>query len=195
MRCRASKKTWIFVKHLQKGFFLYCFVKSMLVRLFRMALTGHFHRLPTKYYDNMPMHCNAIFHGFRNEIFQLIICEIFLSFAPTIYCGARYHYPQSMFLSSNKKKALVNPTCPYIGLDELGEMAAPGCTWLISKVLWFSDCSKFEKGSSIKGKIDTQYQTHSLYSSTLLTRARCMIVPLPSSFDPQTSFAISTASS
>ena len=37
--------------------------------------------------DNIPMQYHASSHGFRNVIFQLIIFDIFVSFAPNIDCG------------------------------------------------------------------------------------------------------------
>ena len=72
------------------------------------------------------MQYNATFHGSMKGIFHLKISDISLIFAPNIYCGCSLEpphwggsneYPQSMFLSLNKKKNNVypgKPQFPYI---------------------------------------------------------------------------------
>ena len=56
--------------------------------------------------------CTAIFHGHKNDNFQMKNCNIFLIFAQNIDCvytleppqrGGSNEYPQSMFWSKNKK--------------------------------------------------------------------------------------------
>ena len=60
----------------------------------------------------MPMQYTAIFHGCKNDNFQMKINDIFLIFAQNIdrgytleppQQGGSNEYPQSMFLSKNKK--------------------------------------------------------------------------------------------
>ena len=70
------------------------------------------------HYENMPMQYTDIFKIVKNENFQLKIFDIFLIFAQNIDCGytlepprrgvltrrgGSNEYPQSMFLSKNKK--------------------------------------------------------------------------------------------
>ena len=55
------------------------------------------------HYENMPMHYTAIFHGCKIDNFQMKKYDIFLILAQNIDCGYTYEYPQSMFLSKNKK--------------------------------------------------------------------------------------------
>ena len=55
----------------------------------------------------------AIFHGCKNDNFQMKFFDIFLIFAQNIYCGGGSNeYPQYMFQSKNKKimYTLVNPS-------------------------------------------------------------------------------------
>ena len=58
---------------------------------------------------------NASFHGIRNVIFQLIICDIFHVIIPNIDCGgllelpwrgSSNEYPQSIFFNRNKKNTV-----------------------------------------------------------------------------------------
>ena len=74
-----------------------------------------------KHYANMSMQYTAIFHGCKNDNFQMKIFDIFLIFALNIDCGYTLEppqrgdsneYPQSMFWSKNKKNMYtrVNPT-------------------------------------------------------------------------------------
>ena len=69
----------------------------------------------------MSMQYTAIFHGCKNDNFQMKIFDIFLIFAQNIDCGftlelppggGSKEYPQSMFWSKNKKKMYtpVNPS-------------------------------------------------------------------------------------
>ena len=73
------------------------------------------------HYENTPMQYTAIFHGLKNDNFQMKNCDIFLIFAQNIDCGytleppqrgGSNEYPQSMFWSKNKKNMYtrVNPT-------------------------------------------------------------------------------------
>ena len=71
------------------------------------------------YYANTPMQYTAIFHGCKNDNFQMIFFYIFLIFAQNIDCGytleqrgGSNEYPQSMFWNKNKKNMYtrVNPT-------------------------------------------------------------------------------------
>ena len=72
-------------------------------------------------YENMSVQYTAIFHGCKNDNFQMIFFYIFLIFAQNIDCGytleppqrgGSNEYPQSMFWSKNKKNMYtrVNPT-------------------------------------------------------------------------------------
>ena len=74
-----------------------------------------------KHYANMSVQYAAIFHGCKNDNFQMKIFDIFLIFAQNIDCGytleppqrgGSNEYPQSMFWSKNKKNMYtrVNPT-------------------------------------------------------------------------------------
>ena len=47
------------------------------------------------HYENTPMQYTAIFHGCKNDNFQMKNINIFLIFAQNIDCG--YTYTQSMF--------------------------------------------------------------------------------------------------
>ena len=47
------------------------------------------------HYENTPMQYTAIFHGCKNENFQLNFFDYFHILAQNIYCG--YTYPQYMF--------------------------------------------------------------------------------------------------
>ena len=58
------------------------------------------------HYENTPMQYTAIFHGCKNDNFQMKYCDFFLIFAQNIYhgytvepplCGGSNEYPQSMF--------------------------------------------------------------------------------------------------
>ena len=60
----------------------------------------------------MSVQYTAIFHGCKNDNFQMKFFDIFLIFAPNIDCGytlepphsgGSNEYPQSMFWSKNKK--------------------------------------------------------------------------------------------
>ena len=73
------------------------------------------------HYANMSVQYTAIFHGCKNDNFQMKIFDIFLFFAQNIDCGytleppqrgGSNEYPQSMFWSKNKKNMYtrVNPT-------------------------------------------------------------------------------------
>ena len=70
----------------------------------------------------------AIFHGCKNDNFQMKSVDIFLTFAQNIDCGytleppqrgGSNEYPQSMFWSKNKKNRFtrVNPTFFYIKVE------------------------------------------------------------------------------
>ena len=69
----------------------------------------------------MSVQYTAIFHGFKNDNFQMKLFDIFLIFAQKIDCGytleppqrgGSNEYPQSMFWSKNKKimQTPVNPS-------------------------------------------------------------------------------------
>ena len=66
----------------------------------------------TVHYANMSVQYTAIFHGCKNDNFQMKIFDIFLIFAQNIDCGytleppqrgGSNEYTQSMFCSKNKK--------------------------------------------------------------------------------------------
>ena len=53
-------------------------------------------------YENKPIHYSAIFHGCKNDNFQMKNCDIFLIFTQNIDCGytlerGSNECPQSMF--------------------------------------------------------------------------------------------------
>ena len=73
------------------------------------------------HYANISVQYTAIFHGCKNDNFQMKIFDIFLIFAQNIDCGytlepphrgGSNEYPHSMFWSKNKKNMYtrVNPT-------------------------------------------------------------------------------------
>ena len=62
--------------------------------------------VPYPHYDNKPIQYTAIFHGCKNDYFQMKNCDDFLIFAQNIDCGytlekpqrgGSNEYPQSMF--------------------------------------------------------------------------------------------------
>ena len=64
------------------------------------------------HYANMDVQYTAIFHGCKNDNFQINFFDIFLIFTQNIDCGytlelpqrgGSNEYPQSMFWSKNKK--------------------------------------------------------------------------------------------
>ena len=57
----------------------------------------------------MSVQYTAIFHGCKNDNFQLKTFDIFLIFAQNIDCW----YPQSMFWSKNKKKNVYPSKPPF----------------------------------------------------------------------------------
>ena len=84
------------------------------MQLFNKAKTKQLH------YTNMSVQYTAIFHGFKNDNFQMKIFDIFLIFAQNIDCGytseppqqgGSNKYPQSMFWS-NIKKNMYTPVNP-----------------------------------------------------------------------------------
>ena len=48
------------------------------------------------HYDNTPMHYTAIFHGCKNDNFQMKILIFFLIFALNINCGYTLEVPQGV---------------------------------------------------------------------------------------------------
>ena len=75
----------------------------------------------SSHYANMSVQYSAIFHGCKNDNFQMKFFDSFLIFAQNIDCGytleppqrgGSNEYPQSMFWSKNKKNMYtrVNPT-------------------------------------------------------------------------------------
>ena len=80
------------------------------------------------HYANTPMQYAAIFHGCKNDNFQMKFFDIFHIFAQNIDCGytleppqrgGSNEYPQSMFWSKNKKK-YVYPSKPHIFYIKVG---------------------------------------------------------------------------
>ena len=74
-----------------------------------VGLLKHYH------YANMSVQYSAIFHGCKNDNFQMKIFDIFQMFAKNIDC----EYPQSMFWSKNKKK-YVYPCKPQFYYIKVG---------------------------------------------------------------------------
>ena len=90
-----------------------CFPEK--AELFIAPTSGSIH------YANMSVQYSAIFHGCKNDNFQMKMFDIFLIFAQKIDCGytleppqrgGSNEYPQSLFWSKNKKNMYtrVNPT-------------------------------------------------------------------------------------
>ena len=50
--------------------------------------------VPITHYANMSVQYTAIFHGCKNDNFQMKICDIFLIFAQNIDCGYTLEPPQ-----------------------------------------------------------------------------------------------------
>ena len=86
-----------------------------------LAQNDQYNLVGPYHYENKPMQYTAIFHGLKNDNFQMKNCDIFLIFAQNIDCGytlespqrdGSNEYPQSMFWSKNKKNIYtrVNPT-------------------------------------------------------------------------------------
>ena len=46
------------------------------------------------HYANMSVQYTAIFHGYKNDYFQMKICDVFLIFAQNIDCGYSLEPPQ-----------------------------------------------------------------------------------------------------
>ena len=75
----------------------------------------------------MSVQYTAIFHGCKNDNFQMKIVDIFLIYAQNIDCGytlepprgGSNEYPQSMFRSKNKKK-YVYPSKPHFFYIKVG---------------------------------------------------------------------------
>ena len=68
------------------------------------------------HYANTPMQYTAIFHGCKNDNFQMKSFIFFLIFTQNIDCG--YTYPKSIFWSENKKK--VYPCKPQFYYIKVG---------------------------------------------------------------------------
>ena len=82
----------------------------------------------SEHYENMSVQYTAIFHGCKNDNFQMKNFDIFLIFAQNIDCGntleppqrgGSNEYPQSMFWSKNKKK-YVYPSKPHFFYIKVG---------------------------------------------------------------------------
>ena len=65
-----------------------------------------------QHYAKMSVQYTAIYHGYKNNYFQMKLCNIFHNFAQHIDCGytlepphggGSNEYPQSRFKSKNKK--------------------------------------------------------------------------------------------
>ena len=59
------------------------------------------------HYENMPMQYNAIFHGRKNDNFQMKNCDIFLIFAKNIDCGYTlepHHNTHNLCFRANIRK-------------------------------------------------------------------------------------------
>ena len=91
---------------------LLCCVAALILN--RLIVHHPYYRLYFRFhYENMPMQYTEIFKVVKNENFQKKKNDIFLIFAQNIDCGytlepplrgGSNEYPQSMFLSKNKKK-------------------------------------------------------------------------------------------
>ena len=86
-----------------------------------LVSTFDFRCIHCMHYGNMSVQYTAIFHGCKNDNFQMKYFDIFLIFAQNIDCGytleppqrgGSNEYPQSMFWSKTKKNMYtrVNPT-------------------------------------------------------------------------------------
>ena len=54
----------------------------------------HFFYTENRHYENTPMQYTAIFHGCKNDNFQMKTCYFFLMFAQNIDCGYTLEPPQ-----------------------------------------------------------------------------------------------------
>ena len=50
------------------------------------------HLIRSQHYANTPMEYTVIFHGCKNDNFQMENCDIFLIFAKNMDCGYRLDY-------------------------------------------------------------------------------------------------------
>ena len=71
-----------------------------------------------QHYANMSVQYTAIFHGYKNDHFQMKKFNIFLIFGQNIDCGYTLELPQSMFWSKNKKN--VYPCNPSFTIKKWG---------------------------------------------------------------------------
>ena len=56
--------------------------------------------VPVMHYENTPMQYLAIFHGSKNDNFQMKNCDIFLTFAQNIDCGLTFEPPHEAVVTS-----------------------------------------------------------------------------------------------
>ena len=71
-------------------------VNSLILKPSRTDNLSHVPSSGLTHYDNTPMQYIAIFHGCKNDNFQVKDCDIFLIFSQNIDCGYTYEPPQSM---------------------------------------------------------------------------------------------------
>ena len=76
----------------------YCILHG---RVFVMLLQEDDHQISrpslsqeVPHFENMSVQYTAIFHGYKNDYFQMKKCNIFLIFAQNIYCGYTLEPPQ-----------------------------------------------------------------------------------------------------
>ena len=79
--------SWIYSNQIRNTKFKYNKVEEMFV--------SDFNPIIIFYYANMPVQYTAIFHGYKNDYFQMKNCNIFLIFAQNIDCGYTLEPPQS----------------------------------------------------------------------------------------------------
>ena len=66
----------------------------MVFRIPMLEFRGLIIFLLSIHYANMSVQYTAIFHGCKNDNFQMKICDIFLIFAQNINCGYTLEPPQ-----------------------------------------------------------------------------------------------------
>ena len=84
----------------------YCFCYFIISQIRDIWLVSVAKQFVLSHYENTPMQYTAIFHGCKNDNFQMKKCDNFLIFAQNIDCGytlepphggGSNEYPQSMF--------------------------------------------------------------------------------------------------
>ena len=117
----TKRSQFAFENAVANGFLLHLLIDKEHFLIAAFSLTVDVHKVRRCHYANMSVQYTAIFHGCKNDNFQMKNFDIFLIFAQNIDCGysleppqrgGSNEYRQSMFWSKNKKNMYtrVNPT-------------------------------------------------------------------------------------